>query len=404
MSEQKPTELRSHNIAGQYAELVLSPGFRKINDRAAEMADNDGDTYRQWRENMDEHLGGLAASIVDKEDLEGEVWQHQRQVALSLLEDKQLGPFADYSFSLTVGGRAAEVEPSSIEYPVLPPGEPEIVATNTRVRSLAENTEEPMEFLRSALGYIKHRRQKGNDYEGPENYATALKFFTDKTFDHPVMDQSSMDAARKLVTEGIGNFLRISERDEPNLIEITNILSTIKNLPPDMLDKRLSAGVLTHVLKLMDDFSQRGLNVLIGALGKIDSEQCAEPAAMVLDLALRKGSKMDRSGDMLSALRAVANLPKTTASERTFTTLLDVRNALELSSDLESLREVNKLLRQIVDNVTESKADSLRAKQLAEAVARRAVDLYKNVVQASAGDTELARKSVASIISDAKAI
>jgi len=404
--EQKQKDSRSDKISAQYAELLLSPGFRQTSSEATDAAHEDGELYAAWRQNMDEHLGGLATTLVDNKDLAKGLWAQQRQVALGLLEGKPLGPFADYVYKLKVGGRGAEVSPSDGDASHLPPGEFEAVETNNRIRALSKNIEEPLEFLRESLDYTRGRRQKlGNRAEGPENYATALKYFTDKTFDYPLIEQSDRASAKKLVGETIGNFLRIGERDEPNIIEITNLMSSIKNLPPHTVDKRFSAGILKHVLQGMEDFSQEGVNLFIQTLSKLDTEECSEAAAMSLDLALRKGAKFERSGDMLAALRAIDALDaKTNASERAFTTLLDVRSALEVSSSLDDLRETNKLLHSIVRNKTESPADTLRAKAIAEYVAHRAVDLYKNNARVSSRDPEPARQAVASIIRDAKAI
>lgn len=404
MSEQKPTIHRSDEVAAQYAELILASGFRAINDRAAEMADNDGEKYREWRENMDEHLGGLAASIVDKRNMGIEIWERQRLVALALLQGKSLGPFADYAYKLTVEHRPVEVEPTGDEKPLLLPGEPEVVTTNNRVQYLSNDIEEPIEFLDEALQVVLSRRRRGDRFEGPENYATALKFFTDKTFDHPIDSAADEKVAKELINDALGNFLRVSKRDKPNVIEMTNILSSIKNLPPDMVDKKHTKLLLVHILETMDDFSQRGLNVVMGALSKLDMTECGEPGAMTVDLTLRRGAKWDRSRDMLSALRAVANLPKTSAGERAFTTLLDVRNSLELSADLENLRQINRMLRYIVDNVTDNENDSLRAKKVAEVVAHRAVKIHKDMAKTDKTDTERARRVVASILRDANAI
>ena len=389
-----------------YAELILSPAFRQTSAEATEVANEDGELYAAWRQNIDEHLGGLAATLTDQKDLEKGLWDQQRHVALGILEGKPLGPFADFVYKLKVGKRSAEVQPSDGDASHLPAGEFEAVETNNRIRALSKNIDEPLEFLRESLDYTRQRRQKlGNRAEGPENYATALKYFTDKTFSFPLVEQTDRASARKLVGETIGNFLRISEHDKPNIIEITNLLSSIKNLPPRTVDKRFSAGVLKHALIGMEDFSQEGVNLFIQAISKLDTEECSEVAAMSIDLALRKGAKFERSGDMLAALKAIVSLEtKTTASERAFTTLLDVRNALELSSNLEDLREINKLLHHIVRDKTESKTDTMRAKAVAEYVATRAVDLYKNNALTSASDPERARQAVASIIRDARAI
>jgi len=406
VTERKQKVSRPDKIGAHYAELILSPAFRQTSSEAAEVANEDGELYAAWRQNVDEHLGGLAATLVDQKNLEKGLWDQQRQVALGILEGKPLGPFADFAYKLKVGKRSAEVQPADNDISHLPPGEFETVETNNRIRALSKSIEEPLGFLRESLDYTRQRRQKlGNRAEGPENYATTLKYFTDKTFDYPLVEQADRASARKLVSETIGNFLRVSERDEPNIIEITNLLSSIKNLPPRTVDKRFSAGILKHALVSMEDFTKEGVSLFIQAIPKLDTEGCAEVAAMSIDLVLRKGAKFERSGDMLAALRAIDGLEtKTTASGRAFAMLLDVRNALELSSNLEDLREMNKLLHRIVRDKTANPEDTLRAKRVAEYIATRAVTIYKDNVRTSTSDPERARQAVDSIIRDAKAI
>ena len=258
---------------------------------------------------------------------------------------------------------------------------------------MAKDIDEPLDYLMESLDYTRQRKQQGGSkFEGPENYATMLKLFSDKTFDYPLIGQSDRAQARKYIGTGLGNFLRVSENDPANIVEVTNILAAIKNLPSGLVDKRFTGGVLKETLIMLDEFSQRGLNVLLGAMSKLDVGEFAEPAAMTVDLALRSGAQFERSSDMLVSLRAVANLPHTKASERAFTTLLDVRSSLEVAADIDSLHETNKLLAKIVRGVTESREDTLRAKGVAEYAARRAMDLYSHMAKSRAtNSTELER-------------
>lgn len=403
MTEKQKRSDRNNARAAQYAEIILSGTFREVRDVAVGVAGEDDEAYATWRRNIDPHLGRMAAILSGTTNREQQIWDLQREVALDLLDGNALGPFADMPFRLKVGGQAVTIEPQTDEV-ALPSGQLDVVATNNKISGLSRDISDPLEYFQEATVYLKSRRSKGgNVFEGPENYATMLKYFTDKTLETPLVDSKDKATAKRLVSEAMGGFLRISEKDTPNIIEITNILSSIKNLPTGVIEKRYTAGILKHTLGAMDEFSQRGINLLIATIPKLDVEECNEVAGMVVDLALRKGAKFERSGDMLSALRAVAHLSHSSASDRAFTTLLDTRNALEVSSDIFALQETNKLLRRIVEYTTESSEDTKRAKETAEYCARRAIMLYKDIAKSSTSHDDL-REAVERAIRDAREI
>jgi len=408
VSEQNQTPSKHDKISAQYAEMLISPGARNAMNAAAEAAEGKGEVYAVWRDNFDSILGSLAVAIVEKKDLEREVWEHQRHVAMEMLDGKTFGPFSDYVYRINIAGESVRKAPGDGDASKLPAGEIDVVATNERVVRMSKSIDDPLEYIKESLDYIRQRKQQGGSkFEGPENYATTLKLFSDKTFDHPLIGQSDRTAARKQIGNVLGNFLRVSENDPANIVEVTNVLAAVKNLPPGLVDKRFTPGILKESLKILDEFSQRGLNVLIGAMGKLDVSECAEPAAMTVDLALRSGAQFERSSDLLMSLRAVANLPHTSASERAFTTLLDVRNVLEVAADLDNLSDTNKLLARIVKNTTESQNDTLRAKGVAEYIARRAMDLYSHMTKSrkyTTDDLERAREKATATVQAARSI
>lgn len=399
-------ETLSNRIAAQYAEIILSPGFQKIADQAVNQAEEDHELYSVWRENADLHLGMVASAVVMGQDLSSSFWDQQREIAIGILNGQPTGPFADYFYKLKLNGRAAEVDPSDGDISHLPPGEYDIINSNSTISRISREIESPLEFIEEGIGYMRSRRQKGGSkFEGPENYATMLKYFTDKTFDQPI-DPKDKQKLRKFVGECTGQFLRVAGRDAPNIVEVTNVLSAVKNLPKGTFDAKLSSGILRYSLMTLDEFTSEGVNLLQGAIAHMDLSECAEPAAMTVDLALRKGAKFERSGDFLTSLRAVRNLPHTTASERAFTTLLDVRNELEIAADLEKLAEMNRHLLAIVSETTENIHDTKRAKEVAEYIARRAIQIYKNTETHTSSQEELEKthKTVSRILSDAKKI
>ncbi len=412
MSESKetyPTPTKADYTAAKITDLMIMPVFRDARDAAFESADGDGELYATWRQNADIHLGTLAAALVTKKGASTPeiLWEQQRQVALANVEGIPIGPFADFFFDLKTGGRAAEVEPASGDISHLPRGEYDVVATNNRITGLARDEDDAFTFFGDALNYLAvRRRQGGSKFEGPENYASTIKFFSDKSRDITFDAKSKQNAAR-MTNECMSRFLHVAERDEPNVVEMTNVLSAIKHLPQGVFDKRLSEGILKHTLATLDDFSQEGLNLLMSAAAKLDVSDCGEVAAMTIDLALRKGQRFERSGDMLASLRAVANLPHSSASERAFRSLLDTRSSLEVASSVDDLESTIKLLKQIIETTSEDPTDTVRVKGIANFIAHQAVNIYKQDNSSSAASpAELSAKlqQVKRIVDTAKKI
>ncbi len=379
----KQTPEKDSKIAGQVAEMLCSSGFRQASNDAFNEADNAHEAYGVRRENIERHLGESAAKLMRLKgnDVDTVFWEQQRQIALDEINDTPTGRFADYFFDARLNGRRAEVRPSKGDVSHLPPGERDIVATNSRIVSASRDIEDPLEFLGEVQAIIRDRRAKGGrKFEGPENYATGLKLFTDKVIRHESpLNTDEKTEVRQVVTTMMDGFVRVAERDEPNIVEVTNILSAVRHLPEGTFDARFSKSIIKYTLETLDDFSDDGLKLFIGALSKLDTAECAVPAAMALDLALRKGSKFERSGDMLSVLRAVASLAYSREGERAFGSLLDVRTNLEIASDLRSLDETNKLLYKIVKESTKNPDDSIQARYIAGYVAKKAVEIYKQL-------------------------
>ena len=393
----------------QVADLMREPRFDAIRNYTFEKADGDGELYSVWRQNTDKHLGRLAQVISHGKNFEQQMWDVQRDIALSTLDGESIGPFSRYFYHASVDGKPIEGRPGNdVTSADLPEGDYDVIATNNRIVALSRSEEDPLSFLEGSLEYAADRRRKGGSrFEGPENYATALKHFTDKTREIPLEGLDGMERAHKLVTNAVGNFLRVSERDEPNVVELMNVLVSVRNLPNGLVEKRFSAGILRHVLEGIDDFGDNGANIILGAMAKLDLGDCPEAAAMTADLVLRKGMQMHRSGDMLTALRAVSRLPKSVNSEHAVTTLFDVRNALEVASDIPSMVQMNKMLLTIVTEVTDNPNDTKRAKSTAEFIARRASEILMTETRArnlSAAQLERLKNQVDAIIENAKKI
>lgn len=309
------------------------------------------------------------------------IWNQQHQIALDEVRGNPSGRFADYFFDAKINGRRVEVAPGDGDISHLPPGEQDVVTTNSRVVAAAKRIEDPIEYLGEAYEVIRDRRMRGGTrFEGPENYATGLKLFTDKILEQGyALEGEQAEKAREAISKMMDGFVRIAEKDEPNIVEVTNILSVIRNLPEDMVDKKYSRDILKHTLSVLDQFNDRGLKLVVGAMAKMDTSECGVAAAMTLDLTFRKGSQLERSGDMLASLRAVSGLPHSREAERAFSTLLDIRTNLEVSSNLHELKATSNLLVDIIDRTTKRQDDTLRAKEIVEFIARRSAELYSQL-------------------------
>lgn len=376
-----PKDAKTAERAAQIAEWLLSDEFRNASSETFDAAEGDGEVYRIWRENTDAHLGALAVSVQSGKNIIGNVWNTQLHVARAAAYGDPVGPFANFFYDIRVGGARPEVLPNDTDTGnLLGSGEPGVVRTNSMIMSLAREIESPVDYIKAASELMKGRRkQGGNQVEGPENYATALKQFTDKLPDDN-LEEGDISALKPYANDLMAGFLRIAETDEPNIIEVTNIMAAIKRLPKDTVDKRYSDGIIKHVLDQLPEFSDRGINLVAPVISKLDVSDCGETAAMTLDLALRKGTKIVRSGDMLTNLRAVCNLPSGPATERAFTALLDVRSAVEVAANVQDLDEMTRRIADSIEHGTQNSHDTIRAKGVAEFAVKRAMELHQHAV------------------------
>lgn len=368
---------KNDKIAAQAAEMMLSPGMRKLADRAFTALEDSPEIYVQQRKNRDRHIGAMAATLVNsgEKNLSENVWKSQRDIVAASLDGEGMGVFSEAFFDgIRPKGLPAESQPGDEDISHLPAGEYDVMQTNSRIVALSKEEPDPVLFIEDALAIIKSRKQQGGKtFEGPENYATTLKYFADKTHDIPLGESQKEKRENKaLVSAVLSGFENVAQRDEPNIVEITNILSAVKTLPKGIVEPRFTPMILKHTVNMLDEFSARGINVLIGALGKLDVNEYPEEAAMTLDLAFRKGGGQERSRELLTALRALTNLPHSRASERAVESLLNTRHQLELASNLDELEEINRSLLKIVEDVTENRVDTQAIKGIAETVSREA--------------------------------
>lgn len=378
-----PVPSRRDELAAAYTEELLSPDFLKARNVAFEETAGDSELYSLWRDSAEEYLGRIALldSIpVSPEERSSNVWELQRQAVITIVDGGQtgdLGPFVGYIFNQKPDGKIAEAEAGSDDGRFLPPGEKDIITTNTRIMALRDRIKDPVFFYNEGLALIDARKQVEDvDFVGPENYATLLKFTADKIRALP--DEEKKEIQFQLSLEPcLDGFFEISERDTPNVIEMTNILSAINTFPKGTVSEKYTEKLLRYSLEVLPDFSPRGINVLLNAVAKLDLTNHGEAAAYTVDLALRKGSNFERTTNLQVALRAVAQLPKSCTSEQAFNTLLERRNMLEVAANFTGLLEISNNLLRSVESVTENQADIEEAKKIAEGIFLKTAGLYK---------------------------
>lgn len=345
--------------AAYFAEAMLSSEYRDASNTDFKL---DPDASVDHRKAAQAVVAEVAALSRRERGTAGHAaWELSRLATLSEIEGQQFGGFEAF-----LHGHNAAAAPATTLPEELPTGEYLVKKTNEQVVALSDIFIEPIDFMDTALDMIKHQSVNA---VGPENYATAFKFFADKYMSFPSahLDRQFVEAA---ALEGLGGFLETAKYDRPNFIEMTNIFTAIKRLPPGIIagDK---AQELTHLsVELLPELTVETLKQLVGAYGKLGLEKAGSHAANLLDLVLRQGYPFEKTIDLQMALSAVANLPQSAAAQRAFNTLLTKNTNLEQSLTIDGAEAATLQLKKICDTIT----DQPELIQKAKAVALRAVE------------------------------
>jgi hypothetical protein len=294
-------------------------------------------------------------------------WDLRRAAARAELAGVALGSFSEYFKSLN-----GETAVDSQEATTLPAGDINAIRTNHQIVSVSNTTTDPIEFFGTALSIIDRQETRGRRYVGPENYSTALKFFSDKyvSLDTPqtVWEASEM---KELVTDCLDGFFDIAEYDAPNYLEMTNVYSAIRMLPAKTVEQRFTKPLLGYSLDMLDQYSRPIISTMFGAIAKLDLSEEGEAAAQLVDLGLRKSKHFEKTTEMRVALRAIEQLPPTSVSESAFTSFLEYRNKLESALDLDGADEVVFRLKNITTEVIKDPELQAQARLLGEEIARK---------------------------------
>lgn len=362
-----PFGAMSAETDAQFAEIIISSDFRDAVNSAFAA---DPDHYQDQRSAAE---AILLESITTQPTIPEAMWEARRQSALTEAYGTDLGPFNDYIQNQ--GGTSA---PAELTVDDLDRGKPEIVRTNSRITGLHTVIDDPVNFINAALETIDSQKRRGPGHVGPENYATALKYFTDKWIDFPT-DHIDRDTVDDAVNRGIAGFLTVTKSDPPNFVEMTNVYYTIGLLPPETVGQNHTNGLLTNSLDQLPTFNRQTLGIILGALSKLDLSESGETSGDLVDLTFRKSGSFETTRDMRRGLRAVDNLPPSPATDRSFGTFLEIRNQLEQPLDIEGADEVTSRLLHIVSEVTESPELTDEARELAKSCAVRALQLARQL-------------------------
>lgn len=363
----------------RFAELLVSPGYRHALDEAF-AADPEGyHTDRDFAHTI--VYSALRAYSSDEQA----AWDMRRRATLTELGGTGMGAFG--VFIQDMGGKAPLAGKSVDD---LGKGRAEVVRTNSRVTRLNSFLDEPIDYFDAALGTIAERANKLGLRQavGPENYATAIKLFTDKYREFP-SDHLDKTIIREQVDRCMEGLTKIAKYDKPNFVEMTNVYFAIQHLPAGSFRSDFTKDILRYSLELLPDFSDDQnigngtLTIMIAALGKLNFSQegDGEAAGNLIDLAIRKGKRIDTTRDYRQTLTTISRLPNTPGANRSFKAFLVARNRLEDALDIYGCEDVTRSLLRICTDVIDNPKLSLFAKQLANNVALQATVLYRKAKQ-----------------------
>lgn len=293
-------------------------------------------------------------------------WQLARETAIVHMGGVALGPFYDYLTSFE-----GEVTSSELSIDNLPEGDGRVITTNSKIIMANKTFQDPVEFIDAALEIIQRRKRQLLANIGPENYATAIKFFTDKyaALEHPTREVDPR-TIKDYMDECVGGFINIWRNDEPNFIEMTNVYASIRMLPQGSVDHSFTGPLINQSLRSLPDYSNDTISTMLSALPKLDLTGQEEPTAQLVNLAIRKSKKFEKTADMRITLRAISVLPRSQASEQALKAFFEYRNDLEQSLDIIGAEEVVDRLRVIADIHQDNLPIVAAIKEIAERAAR----------------------------------
>lgn len=335
------------------------------------------DTLHEDQEAADAVLSDTIKHVGINADPETMRWQAGRQAVLLLLSRKALGSFENYFLGVDAIPTIAEAEPK-----LLPEGEFEVTATNNRIVRYGKSIDDPIEFFDTSLGVINRHKTIGHNKIGPENYATAMKIFSDKysSLEDRANDRTEGDTltlpdfadVKELADEALRGFFDIASRDTPNYLEMTNIYAAIRGLPKGVIGAEFTHDILLHTTKTMDQYDRGVARVLLAAISKIDTSEYQREASAIVNMMLHRVGEFQSTRDLRTTVRAIDSLKKNPQTDAALDAFFTLSEGFDEPLELEGVDEVVDRLHHIVSEVTEDLGLSVRAKNFADKCMGRA--------------------------------
>lgn len=303
-------------------------------------------------------------------------WTAARLAVRDLLGGVALGTFKEYFLGKDSIPALSEAQPDD-----LPEGSYDAVSVNSRIVRYSSSIENPIEFIDTALGVIDRQKKSGIDKIGPENYATALKYFSDKynaierskdEAESDTLDLPDVSEMKPLVDEALTGLFAIAKRDTPNYLEMTNVYAAIRSLPRGVIDQKFVKDILIYTVDNLDQYDRSVNNVLLAALAKIDTSQYQLETAAIINLALHRIPQFERTNDLRVAVRAIDSLGKNAQSDAAFERFLELADGFSSPLEIEAVDEVMERFRTILNETVDSPELTAKAQSFAETCMIRA--------------------------------
>jgi len=374
--------------SGALAETFVSdPRYREALNAPYADAENstiDSDELHAHQDAADTVLVETIKDIGIHAKPEVQRWEAGRHAVMALLSRKALGSFENYFLGVDSIPAIAEAQQEE-----LPDGEREAVATNASIVRLSNLTDDPIEFINTSLGMIDRQKKFSYRNIGPENYATTLKLFSDKYSlikrddEHPDIDSLALphiEDVKDLTNETLRGFFDVAKRDEPNYLEMTNIYSSIRALPRGVVDPKLTHDILLYTTKNIDQLDYQAARSLLGAIAKIDTSKYPLEASAIVNMVLKQGAEFETTRDLRTTLRAIDSLTKNPQTDAALQSFFDLAEGLQAPLELDGVDEVIDRLSHIMDDLTDDKALSVRAKNFASNCMERANWITRQII------------------------
>jgi len=387
MSPQKRTRKLSNIEAGIVAETYVGdPAYREALGApyANTEPTGDFDELRAHKNLADTILTETIKDVGAYATPEVRAWEAGRQAVSALLSRQALGAFEDYFLGPNSIAEVPEAEPE-----ILPTGEYDVIGLNNRIVRFGNTIEDPLEFFDTSLGIIERQRRIDRNKIGPENYATTVKLFSDKyislerNIEEPTTDAlplPDMTDIKEYVDEALDGFFKVSSRDAPNYVEMTNINAMIRTMPKGTIDPKFTRDILKYTADTMNQFTKRTTQVFLAALPKIDTSEYNTEAAAIVNMVLHSSGEFETTRDLRTTIRAIESLDKSTQTDAALRRFFELSEGFDQPLEFDGVDEVLDRLRHIVEDVTDDGELSLKTREFASKCMFRANHLTRQMM------------------------